>query len=140
MSPTRNILRTSGFDPEQLLLRFTTAGAAPASAGKARGNTVRRVERTGVGAFKVYWRAGVIPSTASVACARAAVEAIGVAQNNLATIEAFSLNATTSEMEMTLTLRRSSDGVAIDPAASVINIQVDLELQTGSFPGVDTLN
>lgn len=139
-SNTRNLARASGFEMEQLLVRFTTAGAAPASAGKARGNTVRRIERTGAGAFKLYFRAGVIPSTASIANAKAGVEAVQTAVNNIATVEAFSLNAATQEMEVTVTVRRSDTGAAVETTGSNINVTIDLELQTGSFPSVDTLN
>lgn len=142
-SVTRNVARASGFETEELNLRFTLSGAAsPATAAKARGNTVRRLERTGVGTYKIYFRAGVIPSTGSVAGSRANVEAIGATvRENMATVEAFSLNAATQEMEVTLTTRRSDTGQAIDIAvASIVNVQIDLELQTGSFPSVDTIN
>ena len=138
-SKTRNPAWVSGYDIDQLLVRFTTAGAAPASAGKARGNTVRRIERTGVGAFKLYLRAGVIPSTASVAHSQASVEAVGTAVNNSATVEAFSLSDTTNEMEVTVTVRRSDTGAAVETTGSVVNVQIDLEL-SGIFPSVDTLN
>src|SRR5262245_8000679 len=112
-SPTRNPARHSGYEMDSLLVRFVTAGAAPASSGKARGNTVRLIQRTGVGAFSVVFRAGVIPSTASVAGARANVEAIGTAVNNIATVESFTV-AANGETTVALTVRRSDTGAAVE--------------------------
>lgn len=137
-SQTRNPARHSGYDMDQLLARFTTAGAAPASAGKARGNTVRRIQRTGVGAFSITFRAGVIPSAASVANSRASVEAPSAAVNNIATIESFTFSSN-GETVVALIVRRSDTGAAVETTGSVINVQIDLEL-SGIFPTVDTLD
>jgi len=132
-NPTRNVPKTAGYEMDRMLVTWRPNGTGAPLNSFARGNTVRRIERTGVGAWLVTFRAGYCPGTVAGRHA-----SISVATAN-AHVGAFSTN---SANELTVVVQtRDYAGAAVEVSAEAntfITLDIDFELSSAT-PAPDTV-
>lgn len=130
---SRNVARSSGFEIDQVKATWRPNGVGAPLESFARGNTVRRLERTGVGAWLVTFRAGVAPGKVAGRFAHVSVATA------TAHVGAFSTNAAN---ELTVVVQtRDFAGAALEIAAEAntwISLSIDFELSS-NVPGPDTV-
>lgn len=133
-NPQRNPAREAGFETDKLLFTWRPNGTGAPLESFARGNTVRRNERTGVGAWLVTFRAGYT-GNGRVAGRKAHVsKAVATAH-----VGDFVIN---SANELTVVVQtRDFAGAALEISAEAntwITLEIDLELSSNT-PGPDTV-
>jgi hypothetical protein len=131
---SRNVAREAGFETDRLLVTWRPNGTGAPLQSFARGNTVRRLERTGVGAWLVTFRAG-FTGNGTVAGRKAHVSKATATAH----VGDFVIN---SANELTVVVQtRDFTGAALEIAAEAntwITLDVDLELSSLT-PAPDTV-